>query len=170
MAIVGWVLDVAISIHGIDLKRRQVPITVNMDGLGKGVGDRLNELGVKVRPFHGAATAQRSHQYRNRRAEVYGELAQRLDPKGRWPDTPWRLPDDPLLLDELVAPEKVYGSDGLKFGITPKNRAGNEAHRGAIRSGRSWAGRPTAPMPWCTCTTASVRCSGWLPAGFPRIA
>ena len=26
--------------------------------------------------------------------------------------------------------EKVYGSDGLKFGITPKNRAGNDEHRG----------------------------------------
>ena len=105
MEIVGWVLEIAIRIYGIDLRQQRLPITVDMDGLGKGVGDRLNELAVKVRPFHGAAMADRPQQYRNRRAEVYGELAG-LDPKGRWPDTPWRLPDDPMLLDELVASRK----------------------------------------------------------------
>jgi hypothetical protein len=58
----------------------------------------------------------------NLRAEAYGELARRLDPEGPWAEEPWALPADPLLREELVAPEKIFSSDGLAFRLTPKHR------------------------------------------------
>lgn len=138
MEIVGLVLQTAWS-YGIDLKRGYNPIMVDMSGIGKGVGDRLREQRVKVFEFVGNGTPDDSAHYRNRRAEGYGELGARLDPNGRWPDAPWRLPNDPLLLEELVAPEKVFGSDALRYGITPKERGGTEFRGETIREqlGRS---------------------------------
>lgn len=130
METVGWVLNVATKVYGIDLCRGRIGITVDATGIGKGVADRLKERGARVDPFVGAASPDNGDLYQNRRAEAYGELARRLDPRGAWSDQTWRLPADPLLLEELVAVEKIFGSEGLKFRLIPKERTGNESYRG----------------------------------------
>ena len=103
-----------------------------MDGLGKGVGDRLQEQGVWILEFRGNATSPMdSRTYANLRAEAYGELGRRLDPAGPWGDEPWAIPPDQQLREELVASEKTYSSsDGLCFRLTPKRRYAGMSFRG----------------------------------------
>jgi hypothetical protein len=121
MRVVAWVIKLA-ERYEIDLKSGQHPVTVDMDGLGKGTGDRLRELGVWVLEFRGNATSQVDpKQYANLRTESYAELGNRLNPRGSWPDTPWALPRDEELKEDLCAPEKIYQSDGIRFGLTPKD-------------------------------------------------
>ena len=136
MATVGWVIALARERHGIELIEGEVPIAVDMDGLGKGVGDRLAEQGCRVVEIRGNATAiEDRHRCANRRAEMYAHLADRLDPAQH--DDAFALPDDRELLDELVAPEKVWhGSDGLKFRLTPKTRRPGQTFKGRTVSER----------------------------------
>ncbi|MGE3315745.1 MAG: hypothetical protein AB7O26_11585 [Planctomycetaceae bacterium] len=123
MQTVAWVLALARDRYDIDLTEGDVPVAVDMDGLGKGVGDRLKEQGVQIVEIRGGRAADiEPNTYANKRAENYGELARRLDPAGPWGLEPWPVCPDPLLRAELVAHEKIYGSDGLKFRLTPKDR------------------------------------------------
>ena len=140
MQAVGWVLSLVRERYDIDLATGAVPVTVDMDGLGKGVGDRLAELGVRVIEMRGNATPLHDrHRCSNRRAEVYALLADRLNPDSN--AEPFGLPDDREMLDELVAPEKMFaGSDGLKFRLTPKEKRPGNTFRGQTireRLGRS---------------------------------
>jgi hypothetical protein len=126
----AWVLRTARDSYGLDLPLMRVWVCVDMDGIGKGVGDRLKELGVKVIEFHGGSSAEDHQHYKNRRAEAYGELGRRLNPEGPWGDEPFALPLDDELARDLTAPEKIYGSDGMRFGITPKRRQHGMVYRG----------------------------------------
>lgn len=118
---VNEVLRIAGQEYGIDLKQGRHPVTVDMDGLGAGVGDRLKELGVWVIEFRGNAGSQVDPKtYGNARAEAYATLGRRLDPNDRWGQEPWAMPIDENLREELTAPEKVYKADYLRFHITPK--------------------------------------------------
>lgn len=127
MQTVGWVISLAREIYGINLAMGQNPVAVDTDGLGKGVGDRLQELGVWVIFHTGNATSEvDSRRYMNLRAETYGELGRRLDIKGAWADTPFMLPPDSAMAEEMVAPEKIYTSDGFRFRITPKESRGKD--------------------------------------------
>ena len=122
MRVVAWTLQTAKE-YGIDLSDGENYIAVDMDGLGKGVGDRLRELGCAVLEFRGNAKSEvDAKQYGNLRAEAYGELGRRLDPRGPWPDEPFALPRDNELIDDLCAPEKLYSSDGIQFKLTPKDK------------------------------------------------
>lgn len=130
MATVGRVIASCREQFGVRLDAGQVPICVDADGGGKGIADRLAELGCRVIQHFGGGSPENAQLYRNRRAETWGELARRLDPAGPWPE-PWALPADSRLAADLAAPQKIYGSDGLKFGITPKDRApGQDDSRG----------------------------------------
>lgn len=122
MQTVAWVILTARQQYNIDLKNGRVPNCVDVDGVGKGVADRLLELGCNVIYFRGNAIPQDSRRYLNRRAEAYGELARRLDPIGPFAPVPFALPPDPELREELCAPERVYTSDATKFKITPKRQ------------------------------------------------
>jgi hypothetical protein len=136
MATVGWAIALVRERYGIELIEGEVPIAVDMDGLGKGVGDRLAEQGCRVVEIRGNATPiEDRHRCANRRAEMYAHLADRLDPAQN--DDAFALPDDRELLDELVAPEKVWhGSDGLKFRLTPKTRRPGQTFKGRTVSER----------------------------------
>jgi hypothetical protein len=83
---------------------------------------RLEELGVRVFPVRGNDSAEDDKRFVNRRAELYGVTGDRLSPTGNWGTTPWALPPDSLLRQDLCAPERIYGSDGFRFKITPKTR------------------------------------------------
>lgn len=121
METVAWVLGIGLS-YGIDLKRGEIPVVIDADGLGKPVGDRLQELGVKVVFYRGNDKPDESKRYVNRRAEAYSVLGARLDPNGSCAATPWALPPDSLLHQDLCAPEKIYDSDGFRYKLTPKTR------------------------------------------------
>jgi hypothetical protein len=49
-------------------------------------------------------------------------LSDRVSPDGRYFSTPFALPPDEMLRQDLTAPEKIYDSDGFKYRITPKAR------------------------------------------------
>jgi hypothetical protein len=138
METVGWVIQKARA-HGIELTEGRVPVCVDMDGLGKGVGDRLAELGCWVIEFRGNATSEADPRtYANLRAESYGEIGRRLNPDNS--DRPWALPPDEKLRADLIAPEKIYASDGLRFRLTPKQRQAGMTYQGETiheRLGRS---------------------------------
>ncbi len=123
MQTVKWTIETAQRKYGIDLRRGKCPIVVDMDGLGKGVGDRLKEMGCWVIEFHGNGSALTDPaRYNNRRTEAYGEFGRRLNPNDRWGADDYALPHDEFLAQELCAPEKLYGRDAFRFGISPKKR------------------------------------------------
>lgn len=121
---VGETLKIAREKYGIDLRTGRNPVCVDMDGIGAGTGDQLRQLGVWVIEFRGNASSQVDPRtYRNMRTEAYATLGRRLNPDDRWRDSPWAMPVDENLRQELTAPEKVYDADALRFLITPKNRS-----------------------------------------------
>ncbi|MCA9003673.1 MAG: hypothetical protein KDA70_00260 [Planctomycetaceae bacterium] len=124
----SWVLETAFS-YGVDLEQGIVPIAIDWGGgYGNAVGDPLKKRNVNVIEIHGnASSSLDSKKYANKRAELYGEAARRLDPAGDFRMMPFALPDNQRLKAELVAPEKIYaGHDGEKFYITPKGRRGSD--------------------------------------------
>lgn len=116
------VLEITES-FGIDIRKGRHPICVDMDGLGAGVGDMLAELGIWVIEFRGNALAEVDRrQHANLRTEGYALLGKRLSDMERWKDSPWVLPADEMLARGLIAVEKVYGDDPLRFKVTPKSK------------------------------------------------
>jgi phage terminase large subunit len=72
-------------------------VTVDDNGLGGGVTDRLRELGARVTAFNGATKADDKERYANRRAESYFKLRDKLM-RGRM-----ALPPNEKLREELLA-------------------------------------------------------------------
>lgn len=79
-------------------------INVDCTGVGSGVADRLIELGYPVQRVHFGARAILDDVYRDRRAEMYGELKEWLE------NLPCQLPDDDILAGELTGPQYTYDS------------------------------------------------------------
>lgn len=77
-------------------------IVVDGDGIGAGVVDQLRDFGYSVFEFHGGERANDFDKYYNRRAEVWGLLADWLE-AGQC-----QIPDDPALEEELTSPEYHY--------------------------------------------------------------
>jgi hypothetical protein len=127
---VGEAIRIAAS-YGIDLTLGRHPVCVDMDGLGAGVADQLRQKGVWVIEFRGNMTSQVDPRiYGNLRAEGYGTLGRRLDPNDQWGGEPWAMPPDSQLVEELTAPEKIYGSDSFRFHLTPKVRPSGSTFSG----------------------------------------
>jgi hypothetical protein len=131
MDTVGWLLRVAMVEYGIDLTKGEVPVAVDVDGLGKGVGDRLREKGVRVIECRGNDSASDPKRFVNRRAERYADMGDKLNPDGPKGTSVFWLPEDPELGQELCAVEKVYqGSDGFRFAVTPKRKVPGSSYEG----------------------------------------
>jgi hypothetical protein len=140
METVAWVLTTVQMEYGVELAHGEVPLVVDADGMGRAVCSRLKELGVRVVEYRGNDPPDDKRRYVNRRAEGYGVLAARLDPKGVWANVPWAMPADSQLVQDLCAPEKVFDSDGFRFKITPKSRQPgmpDKAHTLREKLGRS---------------------------------
>lgn len=138
----GWVLRTAQSEWGVDLRRGEHPVGIDVDGLGKGVADRLREQGVRVVECRGNdPSTVDPKRYFNKRAERYAELGHRLNPDGKHGSDVYLMPDDDFLSQELTAVEREFsGSDGLRFRVTPKTKPpGSEYNGPTIRDkiGRS---------------------------------
>lgn len=122
MQLVGWVMAFIKNRYGIDLTNGLTPIEVDVIGVGQGAFDRLRERGVKTLPSNVRRKSKIFRDsYANWRTERYGELSRRLRPDGDWPDSPFALPYDAELRDELVAHEKFHNSAG-RFMVTPKKK------------------------------------------------
>jgi hypothetical protein len=118
---VGWVYKIAKEVYGVDL-RRQGLLVGDAIGVGKGPLDTLASEGVEVlQIYSGGRPLFDSDRFGNVRAEMYGLLGDRLNPDGE-NKTPYPLPPDEKLLEELVAPEKIYDTKG-KFKLTPKTES-----------------------------------------------
>lgn len=136
MVTTGWVLNVHLNEYGIDLREGNHPIAIDYGGgYGRAVGDRLKEQGVCVIECHPSKRAMHPEQYENTRAEMYGMLGGRLDPNGAFKGIPWALPNDSKLDDELVAPEKIRASDGIKYRLIPKDKP-NPGYTGKTIKGK----------------------------------
>lgn len=121
VSLVEWVLATARERFGVELPASQVPIGVDADGLGWGVISLLRKRGARVIECRGNQLSTiNPREYRNQRAEVYSELARRLDPEGPFAGVDFALPANELLTEELCAPRKIYAADGLCYALTPK--------------------------------------------------
>lgn len=118
---VGWVYTIAREVYGVDLKR-QGHVIGDAIGVGKGPLDTLAAEGVEVlHVYAGGRPLIDSDRFGNVRAEMYGLLGDRLNPDGEH-KTPFPIPPDEKLAEELVAPEKIYDHKG-KFKLTPKTES-----------------------------------------------
>ena len=79
-------------------------INVDCTGIGSGVADRLIELGYPVQRVHFGSRAIREQDFKDRRAEMYGELREWLE------NAPCMLPDDDVLAGEISSPQYTYDS------------------------------------------------------------
>lgn len=117
------ILRIARDIYGIDLTAGRVPICIDYGGgYGAGVGDVLKPMGVWVIEFSPNSPSRVDpRRFRNLRCEAYATLGERLDPNGRWgASEPFAIPPNDRLRRELVAPEKNYSSDAIRFILEPK--------------------------------------------------
>jgi len=164
MRTTAWTIKTIRDEYGIDITDGNEPICIDYGGgYGRGVGDRLEELGAFVIKFVPNATSEiNPKKYKNLRVEAYAELANRLDPDAiqagevseelleridaekddsrilRMPD--FLLPESNRLFEDLAVLEKIYDSDAFKFNLTPKRTApGHEEKIESIekRLGRS---------------------------------
>lgn len=120
--IAAYVIHYVSKRFGVDLKSRQQPVCVDYaGGYGSGVGDALKNAGVWVMPFQPSGRPSFPEWFANLRTEVYGLLGRRLDPAHLFGAEPFALPPDAMLAEELTAPEKVYGSDAIRFIVEPKD-------------------------------------------------
>ena len=72
---------------------------INIDyAMGAGVADRLKELGIKCNTINFASKPYDSNKYLNKRAEIYGELAEAMTTA-----IEYRIPNDPALIQQLSA-------------------------------------------------------------------
>lgn len=83
-------------------------------GCGGGVIDRLRQLGYNVSEVSFGGSALRAGQYANKRAEMWGEMAQ-------WIETVGELPEDPALKADLSCVCYDYDVSG-KLRLEPKEK------------------------------------------------
>lgn len=146
-----WACGVCSKHFKVQLREGKLPVVVDCSGgYGGGVVENLREMGVWVIEFMGNATSDiNPRMWGNLRAQSYATLGARLDPSGPFseipedydPEThgplihsnPWAIPlvanvgrgeketVNDRLRRELVAPEKKYASDGIRFHIESKD-------------------------------------------------
>ena len=127
MELQGWIVETARQ-RGLDIYDGTVPISVDAQGIGKGIADSLEEDGAWVIKVENGAAAERDKlQYLNRRAEVYGELADAVDPA--MSEQPWIIPVDSWtepLWEEFFAHEKIFTSKPGQFRLNDKRRPASQ--------------------------------------------
>ena len=122
MATLSWIVSVCNSL-GVSLTRGDVPIAIDAIGAGGNVmASLMEQSGAIVYPIVSNAKADNTHLYCNKRAELYGVLGERLNPDSEHLEM-FMIPDDEKLKEELVAHEKCFVADMIRFYATPKVKA-----------------------------------------------
>ena len=99
----------------LKLRKNYAPVHVDAIGVGTSVVDWLDGQNIQVEPVTGNSKstmrdASGVFKYRNRRAEIYWEFRQALDPKG---GSRVCLPPDGQLLADLCAPRYKIGEGNV---------------------------------------------------------
>lgn len=149
----GGVLERVMLFHSPDLMMtaqrvaseallvRPTLIRVDAGGLS-GLGDRLKQLGFNVEDVHFGGGASEPNRWKNRRAEMYWSLRQRLD------RAEIQLPDDDELFADLTAMRYGFDQQG-RVTLEPKDairaKLGHSPDRAdavalALSAGRQLAG------------------------------
>lgn len=92
---------------GVEFRgQRHFPDAIFIDriGIGAGVVDRLHELNIPVIGVHSGERATESDIYENKRAEMWWTMKEWME------DHPNRLPNDPALIADLIAPQPMVTS------------------------------------------------------------
>ena len=119
--ILSWLKGVFNQI-GIDPFSDYYPIAIDWQGAGGHViADLLEDNGASIVRVIPQGSAENRHLYVNKRAETYGQLGDRLNPDSEHLDT-FMIPDDQDLREELVAHEKIYANDMIRYRLTPKQK------------------------------------------------
>lgn len=93
--------------EGVEFRgQRYFPDAIFIDriGIGAGVVDRLHELNIPVIGVHSGERATESDIYENKRAEMWWTMKEWME------DHPNRLPNDPALIADLIAPQPTVTS------------------------------------------------------------
>lgn len=93
--------------EGVEFRgQRYFPDAIFIDriGIGAGVVDRLHELNIPVIGVHSGERATESDIYENKRAEMWWTMKEWME------DHPNRLPNDPALIADLIAPQPMVTS------------------------------------------------------------
>jgi hypothetical protein len=105
------------------IEQHQVPagrVAIDAGGGGKQISDRLREQGYYVTSIHFGEAADDPQAYKNRRAELYGNLRRLIDPQ-REVGGFLLPPDSAELRQELVVLPLQYDSEGRLY-LPPKDR------------------------------------------------
>ena len=138
IGVAKWVCGYISKTFNVKLREGKVPVVVDATGIGSGVADQLRSEGVWVIEFFGNATADiNPRQWNNLRTQSYATLGGRLDPSGPFSEVPadydpaihgplvhtnpWAIPPSDRFRREIVAPEKKFSGDMIRFGIEPKD-------------------------------------------------
>lgn len=84
-------------------------IFIDKTGLGTGVVDRLNELGIPAIGVHSGQAATNPAEFENKKAEMWWAM------RDWFMDTPVRLPNNASLISDLTAPQPDVSSNGRKI-------------------------------------------------------
>jgi len=117
-----------------ELATPETVIVIDVAGVGAGVGDRADELGLNVRKYTGAAGSKRKdatgiYGFANTRAAAYWHLRELLDPQN---DACISLPESSLLVADLTTPTMREPATG-----TPPKRRMEQKDQLVARMGRS---------------------------------
>lgn len=115
MAVAGAVVE--------RVRRTGASVTVDADGMGAGVIDRLRELGQEAEPFFGSSNPEWKdrtglREFHNARAAAWWNLRDQLDPASK---RELLLPDDDELIADLTAVRYKTTSAG-KIQAEPKDK------------------------------------------------
>lgn len=167
--LVAWIFR-TVERYGVNLAAGGIPIGIDAVGVGWGVTGLLRERGVLVVEIKGNDTSDDPKRYVNKRAEMYGEFGARVNPDGEYADQPFLLPDDEMLLAELVAPQKIFttSGEGMAYKITPKRKVPGltlKVETIEEKLGRSPDRGDSACYWWRAMQVRGVDLSEWLDAG-----
>jgi phage terminase large subunit len=107
MRLTGWVMD---KWNSAPDKKRPTSIFVDTVGLGAGVFDRLNELGLPVVGVNVSESASMSQRYMRLRAEIWYKAREWFEKNDK--HIPSQLPNLTEFIEELVAVEQIILSSG----------------------------------------------------------
>lgn len=119
--LVQWVVDCARS-DGVDLREGNVPVALDVNGIGHSFKPALENAGILVIPILAQASSDMNPKlYKNKRTELYAEFADRIGPNAD-SLSQFMVPRDDQLAREFVAHQKDWSPDMTRFGLNPKRK------------------------------------------------